>query len=60
MSPYDRALLRGKSDYQRGVSIDDCPYPDDNEDDNLKSHWVEGYQMAAYEEKQASISVVTH
>lgn len=49
--------MQGKEDYRAGKSLNDNPYSVDEE---LSSHWVEGYQMASYEERQSSISKKTH
>ncbi len=51
------AFMQGKEDYRAGKSLNDNPYSLDEE---MSSHWVEGYQMASYEERQSSISKQTH
>jgi len=57
MTPETQVFIQGKTDYKAGKSLDDNPY---GLDADLSSNWVEGYQMAAYEERQSSISSTNH
>lgn len=57
MKPETQAFMQGKADYRAGKSLEDNPFSSDAE---MSSHWVEGYQMASYEERQSSISAKNH
>lgn len=57
MSPETQVFMQGKADYRAGKLLEDNPYSVDSE---MSSHWVEGYQMASYEERQSGISTKNH
>lgn len=57
MSPQNQAFMQGKADYRTGKSLEDNPY---NVDVEMSSNWVEGYQMASYEERPSGISINNH
>jgi hypothetical protein len=54
MSPSQSAWKRGKSDYKLGIAYQDNPYQEFDAD--LADDWLEGWQMASYQERQNSIS----
>lgn len=57
LTPEMAAFIKGKEDYANGVQVEQCPYPKNGD---LASHWIEGFQMAAYEERQRTGALPPH
>lgn len=54
MNASQSAWQRGKVDYKLGVAYQDNPYQ--KLDADLADDWLEGWQMASYQERQSSIT----
>lgn len=54
MNASQSAWQRGKVDYKLGVAYQDNPYQ--KLDTDLADDWLEGWQMASYQERQSSIT----
>jgi len=54
MNASQSAWQRGKADYKLGVAYQDNPYQ--KIDADLYDDWLEGWQMASYQDRQSSIT----